>query len=82
MGWSQYAGLYYGLPLCNNFVKTLSPEIRKHFIPFLNTNLGGILTLSRPQFLMTGMVLDTDVVIFIWILLIRALIIQQILSDF
>jgi hypothetical protein len=62
MGWSQYAGLYYGLPLCNNFVKTLSPEIRKHFMPFLNTNLGGILTLARPQFLMTCMVLDTDLV--------------------
>lgn len=62
MGWNQSAGLYYGLPLCSNFVKTLSPEIRKHFIPFPNTTLGGILTLSRPHFITTGMVLDKDLV--------------------
>lgn len=62
MGWRQFACLYYGLPLCKNFFKNLSPAILKHFVPFQNSDRGGILTLSRPHLIETTLLLNTDLI--------------------
>lgn len=57
MGYWQYASIFYGLPICRNFLTKLPLNLQKQFVPFLNSNQGGIIVLERPHFITIQMIL-------------------------
>jgi hypothetical protein len=61
MGHWQYAYLYFGLPVCKNFIQRI-PYLKKYYLPFPYSEQGGILKFHKPHFIETFLVLDTDFV--------------------